>query len=230
LLKRLKDTAADLLDCKAEDLRIQNEVIYRNGQKTHLLWEKLIESAFMNRICLTENGHYATPDIHFDKTKEKGHPFAYHVYGTAIVTITLDCLRGIYEIDNVSIVHDFGNSINPDIDKGQVEGGVVQGIGWMTMEEILFDINGRLLSDSLSTYKVPDIYSVPAVIDCRALETEGPELAILKSKAVGEPPFMYGIGAYFAIQNAIKAFNPKYKIEFDAPLTPEKVLMRLYNS
>jgi xanthine dehydrogenase large subunit len=230
LLKRLKDTAADLLDCKAEDLRIQNEVIYRNGQKTHLLWEKLIESAFMNRICLTENGHYATPDIHFDKTREKGHPFAYHVYGTAIVTITLDCLRGIYEIDNVSIVHDFGNSINPDIDKGQVEGGVVQGIGWMTMEEILFDINGRLLSDSLSTYKVPDIYSVPAVIDCRALETEGPELAILKSKAVGEPPFMYGIGAYFAIQNAIKAFNPKYKIEFDAPLTPEKVLMRLYNS
>ena len=96
------------------------------------------------------------------------------------------------------------------------------------MEEISFNNDGRLLSNSLSTYKVPDIYSAPKVLECHALETDGPELAILKSKAVGEPPFMYGIGAFFAIQNAIKAFNPKYKLDFDAPLTPEKVLMRLY--
>jgi xanthine dehydrogenase large subunit len=229
LLERLKTTAAEMIGCSVTEISLQEEVVFVSGKKTNLIWEQLVETAFMNRICLTENGHYATPVIHFDKIKEKGHPFAYHVYGTAIVTITLDCLRGTYKIDDVLIVHDFGNSINPAIDNGQIEGGVVQGIGWMTMEEIVFNKDGRLLSDSLSTYKVPDIYSAPGVLECHALETEGPELAIMKSKAVGEPPFMYGIGAFFSIQNAIKAFNPGYKIEFDAPLTPEKVLMRLYN-
>jgi len=228
LLKRLKSTAAKMLDCSVDEIKLQDELVVRNGKATEITFNKLIQTAFLSRVCLSENGHYATPIIHFDKTKEKGHPFAYHVYGTAIVTITLDCLRGIYEVDDVRIVHDFGNSINPTIDKGQIEGAVVQGIGWMTMEEISFNKDGRLLSNSLSTYKIPDIYSAPKTIECHALETEGPELAIMKSKAVGEPPFMYGIGAFFAIQNAIKAFNPNYKPDFDAPLTPEKVLMRLY--
>ncbi|MCK7520858.1 MAG: molybdopterin-dependent oxidoreductase [Ignavibacteriales bacterium] len=230
LLKRLKATAAEMSGCEADEVKLQAEEVIKNGQKTGILWEKLIETAFLKRICLTENGHYATPIIHFDKSREKGHPFAYHVYGTALITITLDCLRGTYEFDELLIVHDFGNSINPAIDMGQVEGGVLQGLGWMTMEEISYNKSGRLLSDSLSNYKVPDIYSAPKVLECHALEKEGPELAILKSKAVGEPPFIYGIGAFFAIQNAIKAFNPEYKIEFNAPLTPEKVLMSLYTS
>ncbi len=229
LLKRLKTTAAKMLNCSADEISLKDEFVLHNGQKTEIGWEKLIITTHLSRISLTENGHYSTPTIFFDKTKEKGYPFAYHVYGTAIVTITLDCLRGIYEVDDVLIVHDFGNSINPTIDKGQVEGAVVQGIGWMTMEEIAFNKEGKLLSNSLSTYKVPDIYSAPKVLDCQPLETEGPDFAILKSKAVGEPPFMYGIGAFFAIQNAIKAFNPNYKFDFDAPLTPEKVLMRLYS-
>jgi len=151
------------------------------------------------------------------------------VYGVAIITVTLDCIRGTYEFEDVKIVHDFGNSMNTTIDNGQVEGAVVQGIGWVTMEELAFATDGRLLSNSLSTYKIPDIYSVPKTIEIEALKTEGPELAILRSKAVGEPPFMYGIGAYFALINAIRALNPKYKIDFDAPLTPEKVLMRLYS-
>lgn len=228
LVKRLKEAAAKVLDCKIEEVSIKDEFVYKNGQKTDVSWEKLIITAYLSRVCLSEHGHYATPTIYFDKKKEKGHPFAYHVYGTAIVTTTLDCLRGTYEIDKVQIIHDFGNSINPIIDKGQIEGAVVQGIGWMTMEEIAFNKDGRLLSNSLSTYKVPDIYSVPKVLVCHALETEGHELAIMKSKAVGEPPFMYGIAAFFAIQNAIKAFNPNYKLDFDAPITPEKVLMRLY--
>jgi xanthine dehydrogenase large subunit len=181
------------------------------------------------RVSLTENGHYATPVIHFDKSKEKGHPFAYHVYGTAVIVVRLDCLRGIYEIEKVLLVHDFGNSLNYSIDLGQVEGGVIQGIGWMTMEEVLFSSKGKMLTDSLSTYKVPDIFSAPGVLECRALKTEGPGFALLKSKAIGEPPFMYGIGAFFALQNAIKAFNPEWQPDYDAPLTPEKVLMRLYN-
>ena len=230
LLNRLKATAAAMLGCTIEEICIRDEEVFRSGENANIPWEKLVETAFLNRVCLTENGHYATPDISFDKTIEKGNPFAYHVYGTAIVTVTLDCLRGTYEVDDVLIVHDFGNSINPVIDNGQVEGGVVQGIGWMTMEEILFDKNGRLITGNLSTYKVPDIYSVPKTLKCHALETIGPDPAIFKSKAIGEPPFMYGIGVFFAIQNAIKAFNPDYKIEFNAPLTPEKVLMRLYNT
>ena len=230
LLRRLKATAAGMLSCEADEIILKDEAIYKSGQKTDIFWEKLVETALFKRISLTENGHYATPVIYFDKTREKGHPFAYHVYGTAIVTITLDCLRGTNSVDNVLIVHDYGNSINPGIDLGQVEGGVLQGIGWMTMEEIIFNKEGKLLTDTLSAYKIPDIYSAPKVLECRALETVGPEAAVFRSKAVGEPPFMYGIGAFFAIQNAIKAFNPGYKIEFDAPLTPEKVLMRLYNN
>lgn len=228
LLIRLKNVAADLLNCTSDEIEIKNEVVFKAAQKTEITWEKLITTAFLKRVSLTENGHYATPTIHFDKTKEKGHPFAYHVYGVAVITVTLDCIRGTYEVDDVKIVHDFGKSINPTLDRGQVEGAVVQGIGWVTMEEIAYDKKGKLLSNSLSTYKVPDIYSAPKNIEIVALETDGSELAILQSKAVGEPPFNYGIGAFFALQKAIKAFNPAYKIDFDAPLTPEKVLLRLY--
>ena len=118
--------------------------------------------------------------------------------------------------------------MNHDIDNGQIEGGLVQGIGWMTLEEIVYNDQGKLLSNALSTYKVPDIYSVPKQINIKHLETEGHELAIKKSKAVGEPPLMYGIGAYFAIRNAIKAFNPTADLAVNAPYTPEKVLMDLY--
>ncbi|NOQ26426.1 MAG: molybdopterin-dependent oxidoreductase [Bacteroidales bacterium] len=228
LLERLVKTAAKILSCDVSEVRIENETLVHKNKKTDILWEQLVKTAFLDRISLTENGHYATPIIHFDKTKEKGHPFAYHVYGTAIITVTLDCIRGIYEFDDVKIVHDFGNSMNTIIDNGQVEGGLVQGIGWMTMEELAFAEDGRLLSNSLSTYKVPDIYSVPKNIDITALKTKGPELALLRSKAIGEPPLMYGIGAYFALAKSISAFNSNYKLDFDAPLTPEKVLMRLY--
>ena len=119
--------------------------------------------------------------------------------------------------------------MNPDIDRGQIEGGLVQGIGWMTMEEIVYDTNGKLRSNALSTYKVPDIYSVPKQVDIEFLKTDVDNLAIFKSKAVGEPPLMYGIGAFFAIRNAIKAFNADAVIPFDAPMTPEKTLMALYS-
>ena len=212
----------------AANIELVNEEVYHSGISSDISWEKLIEHAFLERVNLSSVGHYSTPVIHFDKSIEKGHPFAYHVYGTAAITVTLDCLRGRYEFDQVQVVHDFGNSLNPQVDLGQVEGAVVQGIGWMTMEEIAYDDNGRLLSNSLSTYKVPDVYAAPKNIECKPLEIEGPDLAILKSKAVGEPPFMYGIGAYFALRNAIRAFNTNAEIPFDAPLTPEKVLLSLY--
>jgi len=227
ILGRLHKEAAEILGVPQKQINIRKEQVYAGDKPTKLYWEELVEKAFLDRIKLSEVGHYATPVIHFDKTKEKGHPFTYHVYGAALTTVTLDCIRGTYETDSVQIVHDFGNSLNLTIDKGQVEGAVVQGVGWMTLEELAFDENGRLLADSLSKYKIPDVYAAPKVIETIPLETEGPELAIMKSKAVGEPPFMYGIGAYFALLNAVREFNPETPLVYDAPLTPEKVLLAL---
>lgn len=229
LYKRLTDFAAKYLNAEGKNIKILNENIYIDDNKTDLDWETLVLQAFMARVAISENAHYATPKIHFDKSAEKGHPFAYHVFGNAITEITLDCLRGTYEVDYVKIIHDFGKSINLLIDNGQIEGAVMQGIGWVTMEEIAFNQDGRLLSNALSTYKVPDIYFAPKQIEINQLETDGHKFAIMKSKAVGEPPFNYGIGTYFAIQNAIKEFNSKYDCKYDSPATPEKVLMSLYN-
>ncbi|OSZ81302.1 xanthine dehydrogenase [Chitinophagaceae bacterium IBVUCB2] len=228
ILQRLKEVAAEEFTADISSIEVKEDCVFVNGKQTDWSWNKLVQAAFVKRVSLSEHAHYAPPGIWFDTTKEKGHPFTYHVYGTAITTVTIDCLRGIYEVDSVKIVHDFGKSMNPIIDIGQCEGALVQGIGWMTMEEMLYDKEGKLKSNALSTYKVPDIYSVPKEITIHFLETEKENLAIFRSKAVGEPPLMYGIGAYFALFNAIKAFNPAANIPYDAPMTPEKVLMSLY--
>lgn len=228
ILQRMKQVAADELNVDTALIEIKDEWVYAGGTKTAWDWKRLIMATYVKRISLSEHGHYTPPGIHYDASKEKGHPFAYHVYGTAIITVTVDCLRGIYETDSVKVVHDFGSSMNTMIDIGQCEGGIVQGIGWMTMEEIVYDREGKLRSNALSTYKVPDIYSVPKEITIHPLDTSKDNLAIFRSKAVGEPPLMYGIGAYFALRNAVKAFNPAAIIPYDAPMTPEKVLMSLY--
>ena len=228
ILERIKEKASRMLNAKLEAITIVNEQVLNNGKATDLDWKKLIHACHWDRVNLSESGHYATPEIHFDKSKEKGHPFAYHVYGTAAVLVTVDRLRGTYVVDAVKLVHDFGKSMNTAVDIGQIEGGLVQGLGWMTMEEIVYNDKGKLLSNALSTYKVPDIHSVPKEIMIEALATDGHPLAIRRSKAVGEPPLMYGIGVYFAIQNAVKAANPNYELRFDAPFTPEKVLMGLW--
>jgi xanthine dehydrogenase large subunit len=228
LLERLKICAADHLGVTSKDIDIKDEMVYNNGKRTDIHWAQLVLMAFFKRICLTENGHYATPRINFDMDKEKGHPFAYHVYGLALTEVTLDCIRGTYDFDSVKIVHDFGKTMNPSVDFGQVEGGLIQGMGWMTMEDLQYNNEGQLMSNTLSTYKIPDIYSVPKTVTIEPLDTDGNDMAILKSKAVGEPPLMYGIGAYFAIENAIKSFNPNFTSTFDAPFTHEKVLMGLY--
>jgi xanthine dehydrogenase large subunit len=211
-----------------EGLQIENEQVLAAGIPAETTWEKLVSSAFVRRVALTENAHYATPGVHFDASVEQGHPFAYHVYGTALTTATVDCLRGTYTIDSVQIAHDFGQSFSPAIDRGQIEGGAVQGIGWMTLEEVSYNDEGRLLSNSLNSYKIPDLYSVPAVLDVHFLDTPGHPNAILRAKAVGEPPLMYGIGAYFALRDAIRAFQPATALPLVAPLTPERVLGSLY--
>lgn len=229
ILDRLKNVAAQELNVDVNQISLQDQKVLVNGNESELDWKKLVMAAYFRRVSLSEHGHYATPEIHFDAKKEKGHPFAYHVYGSAIVTATIDCLRGTYEFDSVDVVHDFGASMNMAIDRGQCEGGIVQGIGWMTMEEIVYDKEGKLKSNALSTYKIPDIYSVPKRISLEFLQTEKDNLAIFRSKAVGEPPLMYGIGAFFALRNAIKAFNRTANPKFDSPMTPEKLFMELHS-
>ena len=207
---------------------IIDEIILLDGAPTVMRWPQLVREALARRVNLSAKGHYATPHIHFDKSTEKGHPFAYHVYGTALLVATLDCLRGTYAFDSVQIVHDFGTSMNRSIDLGQVEGGLAQGMGWITTEELLYNAEGKLLSHSLANYKAPDLLGAPREVQVHFLQTDGSEQAIYRSKAVGEPPLMYGIGAYFALANALLAFHPSANIPYDAPLTPEKVLMALY--
>src|SRR5258705_4107262 len=153
ILKRLQKVAeeeciltADIGKTELPPFEVKDEWIYINGKKTELSWSKLVMAAYIKRISLSELAHYTPPGIHFDLTKEKGHPFAYHVYGTAIITVTVDCIRGTYTMDTVKVVHDFGASMNTDVDIGQIEGGIVQGIGWMAMEEVVYDANGRLRS------------------------------------------------------------------------------------
>jgi xanthine dehydrogenase large subunit len=230
IAERLKKMVAEELNVDVQTVTLRDEYVWVNGQKTDRDWKSLVMAGHVKRIGLSEHAHYATPEIHFDAAKEKGHPFAYHVYGTAIVGVTIDCIRGTYTVDTVKVVHDFGASMNTAVDIGQIEGGIVQGIGWMTMEEVVYDANGRLRSNALSTYKVPDIYGVPKEIAIDFLQTPHDNLAIFRSKAVGEPPLMYGIGAYFALRNAIHAFNKNGHFPFAAPMTPEKVLMALYET
>ena len=216
-------------ETSADDVSIENGFVFRNNEATDLDWLVLVNEAYMQRVNLSEHAHYATPGLSFDWSVARGHPFAYHVYGTAVVGATVDCLRGVYTVDFVRACHDFGSSMNENIDFGQIEGGIVQGIGWMTIEEVVFDEFGKLRSNALSTYKIPDIYSAPKILDFVPLETDRKNLAVFNSKAVGEPPLMYGIAAYFAIRNAVRAFNAENSPAFDAPFTPEKVLMNLYS-
>ncbi len=184
-----------------------------------------------DRVSLSSQAHYATPGLYFDKSKEKGKPFAYHVAGTALTEVTLDRLRGTYSLDSVKIVHDCGTSINPLIDRGQIEGGLLQGIGWVTLEELKYSNETHaLLSDSLATYKIPDIYFVPDEVQIEFLENLSENGGVFNSKAVGEPPFMYGIGTYFALLNALRECNPGIEPEYSTPLSTEKMLLLLEQS
>jgi len=229
LLHRLKNFASTLLDSNSP-LTIEKGHIYTGNVLSALSWSELIIQAYFARINLSEQAHYTTPDISWDwGIKRPQKPFAYHVFGIAITEVSLDCLLGTYQIDTVDIVHDAGKSLNTLIDRGQIEGGLVQGIGWMTLEEIKYSEQGKLLSNSLANYKIPDIYFSPE-IKVHFLEHTDNAAGLFGSKAVGEPPFMYGIGAYFALLNAMRAFKPHINLPFNAPLTPEKVLMALYGT
>lgn len=213
----------------ADEITIKNEIVCVNGQATELTWSKLIPLAYFNQVNLSAQFH-ATSHFYFNKTLGADHHGGYDVFGTAITMATVDCLRGTYQIDSVRVVHNGGNRLNPLIDRGQIEGGIVQGIGWVTIEELIYNDKGRLLTDRLSTYKIPDIYSAPQEISVHFLEESANNPAkLLHPTAVGESPLIYGISAYLAIWQAMKAFRPDLPLTLSTPLTPEKVLLALYS-
>ena len=207
---------------------VVDEQVRVAGRAAGLGWLELVDLTYRSRRRLSAHGYYATPGIHYDEERERGRPFAYHVYGAALFEVTVDCLRGTYAVDQVKIVHDLGRPIIPSVDRGQVEGGLAQGMGWMTMEDLQWDADGRCLSHALSTYKAPDVYFMPDDVAVKFREPEDNPYGPLGAKAVGEPPLMYGIGVFFAIRNAMKAFRPGADLRLHAPLTSERVLLDLH--
>ena len=186
---------------------------------------ELARHAHMARISLSSTGYYATPKIAWDRAKAKGRPFFYFAYGAACAEVTIDTLTGEMRVDRVDILHDVGRSLNPALDIGQVEGGFVQGMGWLTTEELVYDSDGRLRTHAPSTYKIPCASDVPADFRIRLFESKGnKEDTIYRSKAVGEPPLMLGISVWTAIFDAIASLKLLHIPALDAPATPEAIL------
>ncbi|MBL4819766.1 MAG: molybdopterin-dependent oxidoreductase [Gammaproteobacteria bacterium] len=235
ILVGLKGVAAKHLASNPESISIVNERVQVNGSDTELGWQELVSMTYCSSVALMAHGFYTSPGIHFDNLAGKGSPFQYYAFGISLIEVTVDCLRGSYVLDSAKVVHDLGRPIIPSVDLGQVEGGLAQGIGWVTLEELSYDNEAKLASNSLSTYKVPDNHFMPNVIDIKFLETDSKQSGPLGSKAVGEPPLMYGIGAYFALRQAISAFKlQQYGDKLTSsdislsPMTPERVLLSLY--
>jgi xanthine dehydrogenase large subunit len=190
-------------------------------------FEELVASAFMSRVQLSAAGFYKTPKIHWDRATGRGHPFYYFAYGAAVSEVTIDTLTGEYVVDRVDILHDVGKSLNPAVDMGQVEGGFVQGMGWLTTEELWWDDKGQLRTHAPSTYKIPVASDVPPAFNVRLAEWSiNEEPTVGRSKAVGEPPLMLAIAVVEALSMAV-ASVAGYRVapRLDTPVTPERVLM-----
>jgi xanthine dehydrogenase large subunit len=183
----------------------------------------IVERAWRHRIPLFAQGYYRTPGIHFDPKSGTGEPFHYFAYGAAVTEVEVDGFTGEYRVRRVDILQDAGESISPLIDRGQVEGGYVQGLGWLTLEELLWDAQGRVATAGASTYKLPSWPELPEVFEVAFLERAAEPGTILGSKAIGEPPLMLAISAREAIREAIAAFGPGGVVELDSPATPERV-------
>jgi xanthine dehydrogenase large subunit len=230
ILAGMKKVAAQQLSCDVDEISIQDGIVHRRNTPTEMDWEALVLQTYFSRVQLMAHGFYSPPKLHYDPVKGYGRPFHYYTYGTCLMETTVDCLRGTYKIDASRIVHDLGRTIIPTVDRGQIEGGLAQGLGWVTLEELTFTEEGRLTSQALSTYKAPDAEFMPDIMELKLLENVDNPGGPLGSKAVGEPPFMYGMAAFFAIRNAIDAFRPADRgaKKMRCPVTPEQVLLSLY--
>jgi len=211
----------------------KKNVIYKNEKiligKYIFKFNDIIQEAYLNRISLSSNGFYSTPKINFNKQKFYGRPFLYFCYGAAVTEVTLDTLTGENIIDKVDILHDAGNAINPALELGQIEGGFVQGQGWLTMEEVNWKANGQITTFSPSTYKIPAVSDMPKKFNVEIYkEGKNKEEVVNKSKTTGEPPLMLAMSVFFAIKDAIASTSNYRKIpNLDAPATPEKILLSI---
>ncbi|HST36654.1 MAG TPA: molybdopterin cofactor-binding domain-containing protein, partial [Allosphingosinicella sp.] len=189
-------------------------------------FSELCRRAHLARIQLSATGFYATPKIHYDREAHRGRPFLYFAYGASLSEVAIDTLTGEHRVVAVDILHDVGRSLNPAIDLGQIEGGFIQGMGWLTIEELVFDERGRLLTHAPSTYKIPTAGDRPPHMNIRLwARGENVEETIHRSKAVGEPPLMLAISVFSALTQAVAAAAPgKGLPKLDAPATPERIL------
>jgi xanthine dehydrogenase large subunit len=211
------------------------EAIYENGlvkfKGKSFRFNSLIKEAYLNRVSLSSSGFYATPKIHFDKNTFLGRPFLYFCYGAAVSEVMIDTMTGENKILRVDILHDAGRAINPAIELGQIEGGFVQGAGWLTMEEVKWESNGQLSTHSPSTYKIPAVSDMPEKFNVEIYKRgKNVEEVVNKSKTTGEPPLMNAMSVFFAIKDAIASVH-NYNITpiISAPATPEKILMSIKN-
>ena len=222
---RLVAHAARLYDAGEADCHWVNGGL--DVGKKHVPFAELAASAYMNRVQLSAAGFYKTPKIHWDRATGRGHPFYYFAYGASVSEVTIDTLTGEYTVDRVDILHDVGKSLNPAVDMGQVEGGFIQGMGWLTTEELVWDDKGQLRTHAPSTYKIPLASDVPPVFNVKLAEwSVNREPTIGRSKAVGEPPFMLAMSVVEALGMAV-ASVADYRVapQLDTPVTPERVLM-----
>ncbi len=220
---RLAPVAAELLGVTEDRVAFRDGSVL--GGELSLPFAAVVREAYERRVQLSATGYYATPKIHYDRANHVGQPFLYFAYGASVSEVEVDTLTGEYRALRTDILHDAGRSINPAIDLGQVEGGFVQGMGWLTTEELRWDAAGALLTHAPSTNKIPVAGDVPADLRVRLWEAgENREDATFRSKAVGEPPLMHGISVFHALKDAVAACGGR---RLDAPATPERVLLAI---
>jgi xanthine dehydrogenase large subunit len=218
---RAAQLAAREIKQRLVNLAVERGLAY--ADKTFNDW---VREAYMARIQLWSDGFYATPKIHYDKTTLTGRPFYYFAYGAACVEVAIDTLTGENKVLAVDILHDVGRSINPALDRGQIEGGFVQGMGWLTTEELVWNAKGKLTTHAPSTYKIPTSFDVPEHFKVDFWPEANREDNVFGSKAVGEPPLMLALAVFEALKDAV-ASATGLPVKLDAPATPERVLMAL---
>jgi xanthine dehydrogenase molybdopterin binding subunit len=205
-----------------------NSVYSASHPETKIPFKDLVKQAYLNQVSLSDTGFYKTPGIFYDRELGKGNPFYYYAYGMSVSEVEVDVLTGESKLLRSDILHDVGDSLNPDIDLGQIEGGFIQGVGWVTTEEIKWDKKGHLLTHSPDTYKIPTVNDIPLNFNVEFLQGYPNEGTIRKSKAVGEPPLMLAFSVWLAIKDAVSAVgNHEFEPAFSLPATAEVVLLSI---